>query len=270
MLEKELEIAMHAAREAGTRIEHYVEEGFTVSYKGDNSHVTEADQASDRCISSILRKVFPEDGILTEETEESHKSPGRTNKERIWIVDPLDGTEDFTLGTGLYAVHIGLAIQGETILGVVYSPTHKVMYSAVKGQGAYANSERMHVGNTDNISEAALVVSRKTSRNGLGELVQRMPTKDKYISGSCGLKMCGIADPEKRTAVGERQYDVFFCKGDKEWDTCAPQIILEEAGGKVTDFLGNLLTYNKVDVYNRNGVLATNGKIHEQALAYLR
>ena len=145
-LEHELDVAMNLARRAGDVIMQYYHTGVAVDRKNGDEPVTAADRAADDLIVTGLRVEFPGDGLLTEESEDD---PSRLEKDRVWIVDPLDGTTEFIDETGEFAVQIALAIFGQPMVGVVYQPTSKQLFYAVRGQGAYqksCNCRRGHEG----------------------------------------------------------------------------------------------------------------------------
>lgn len=270
MLKKELETAVSLARQAGDLILDFYAKGFEIEEKLgiDNflEPVTIADRLSSKLIVEGLQKTFPEDGILSEEEIDDAKN--RTSKNRVWMIDPIDGTQGFVDKNGDFAVQIGLAENGEPILGVVLLPFHNLLYFAEKGKGAFmvennSSPKQLYVSAKTNFSEMNLAVSRNhlspkmsvvTKDLGIGKVVHR---------GSVGLKIGLIA---------QQICDLYIhlSPHTKFWDTCAPQIILEEAGGKLTDLFGEKIRYDLPDVQNHNGVLATNSKSHEKIVSELK
>ena len=270
MLSKELETAIALARKAAGLIMDFYEKGFEIEEKLgiDNflEPVTIADRLSSKLIVEGLQKTFPEDGILSEEEIDDAKN--RTSKNRVWMIDPIDGTQGFVDKNGDFAVQIGLAENGEPILGVVLLPFHNLLYFAEKGKGAFmvennSSPKQLYVSAKTNFSEMNLAVSRNhlspkmsvvTKDLGIGKVVHR---------GSVGLKIGLIA---------QQICDLYIhlSPHTKFWDTCAPQIILEEAGGKLTDLFGEKIRYDLPDVQNHNGVLATNSKSHEKIVSELK
>jgi 3'(2'), 5'-bisphosphate nucleotidase len=261
-LERELDLAVRLARRAGATIMDYYRKDVAVDYKAGREPVTVADQAADRIISEGLRSAFPGDGLLTEESEDDSV---RLEKERVWIVDPLDGTTEFIEETGEFAVQIALAIRGRPVLGVVYQPVQDLLFHARRGHGAYQDrnnlSTPLHVSAVADPEQMCLVASRnrysdlvEAGRQALGiQRVQRV--------GSVGLKVGllarGICDLYLATTV---------CK---EWDLCAPHALLEEAGGVLTDLYGETIVYNKPDVNECRGLVGSNGLAHAQILESL-
>jgi 3'(2'), 5'-bisphosphate nucleotidase len=233
-----------------------------VDHKSPEEPVTAADHAADTIIIAGLRSAFPEDGLLTEESDDDLS---RLHKERVWIVDPLDGTTEFIAETGEFSVQIALAIAGQPVLGVVYQPAGGRLFHAVQGQGAYQiqNGQRMrlHVSNETDPARMCLVASRshysgliEAARQALGiEMVSQL--------GSVGLKV-GL--------VARGECDLYLATTvSKEWDLCAPHAVLLEAGGILTNLCGEPLVYNKRDVRECKGLVASNGAAHTRILAIL-
>ncbi len=269
MLEKELEIAVASARAAGAIILDYYEKGFEIEEKilDDNfsEPVTIADRAASRLIVENLIEEFPDDGILSEE-EFDDKS--RLDKQRVWIIDPLDGTQGFVNHNGDFAVQIGLAEQGEAILGVIFLPLEDVLYFAVKGEGAWmieAGSPAQALKVSDKIDFGAmnLAVSRNHRSPKMNEVFKAFGLKSETRRGSVGLKI-GL--------IVRQICDLYIhlSPRTKHWDTCAPEVVLKEAGGDLTDLFGDRIVYNTADFQNHNGVLATNGTAHIEAIEKLK
>ena len=258
----ELEVALGLAHEAGALIMGYYQTGLPVDLKAGDEPVTAADRAADSLIADGLRAAFPDDGRLTEEAEDDLS---RLNKERVWIVDPLDGTAEFISETGEFSVQIALTLAGEAVLGVVYQPAKGRLFHAVQGQGAYQVHEgkttRLHVSAQSDPAQMCLVASRShyspfvdLARQALGiDKVNRI--------GSVGLKVGLVA----RAAC-----DLYLATTvSKEWDLCAPHALLLEAGGVLTNLCGESLVYNKRDVTECTGLIASNGLAHAQIVETL-
>lgn len=265
MFESELETACRIAREAGTVIlEHYAREIIAEEKLGvDNFYepVTAADRAASRLIVKGLADAFPDDAVLSE--EEKDDAPKRMSKKRAWIVDPIDGTAGFVKKDGDFAVHIGLAEAGEPIVGVVYLPFHDVMYHAATGQGAIVikgeSSSPLQVSQMSDFARMKLAVTRHHWSTKMNRLIKDFGFRQTCRRGSVGLKIGLIA---------EATCDIYIhlSARTKLWDTCAPQIILEEAGGRLTDIFGSRMRYDIEDLQNHNGILATNGAAHDEAV----
>ena len=262
--DRELRVALDLAREAGAAIlEHYdgplhIEEK---NYDDDLEPVTQADKLANELIVSRLTAEFPNDGILA---EESVDTAHRLDKSRVWMVDPLDGTSGFIDGNGDFAVQIGLAEEGECVVGVVYQPLTGVLYRAVIGQGTWIERpdyapERVSVSMQRSVPEMRLAASRSHRSPRMNRVVREFGFKEEVRRGSVGIKI-GL--------IVEQQCDVYIhlSPRTKQWDTCAPQLILTEAGGELTDLFGAPLSYNVADVQNRNGLVASNGASHEMII----
>ena len=264
----ELAVAIELAREAGALLLDYYKTPFQVDHKDDAGHdepVTEADRAANELIVSRLGHEFPDDGILA---EESIDTAHRLQRERVWLIDPMDGTNSFVSRNGDFAVQIGLAISGDAVLGVVYQPLPAVLYRATRGGGAWAERpgeqiERLSVSNTTNAGEMILASSRSHRSARMDMVISAFGFKDEVRRGSVGIKMGLIA---------ERRADTYIhlSPRTKQWDACGPEAILNEAGGRVTDLFGEPLRYNAERVQNPNGIVATNGAAHEMVIENLR
>jgi 3'(2'), 5'-bisphosphate nucleotidase len=269
MYEKELEIAEGLARKAGAVILDFYAKEIVAEQKlsVDNLYepVTEADRAASRVIVDGLQEAFPDDAILSE--EEKDDPIARLTKKRVWIVDPIDGTAGFVKKDGDFAVHIGLAVDGEPILGVVYLPNFDFLYFAVRGQGSFVNKSgeinKLEVSNKHEIPELAIALTRHHWSKKMDRVLQHFQFREMSRRGSVGLKI-GL--------ITETECDIYIHLGGrtKLWDTCAPQIILEEAGGRLTDIFGSKYRNDIEDLQNHNGILASNGVSHDEVIKRLR
>lgn len=265
---RELQVAVELARAAGAvLLEHYYSP-FLVEQKinalDELEEVTAADREANELIVGRLQAEFPEDGILAEESTDTDR---RLEKDRVWLIDPMDGTKNFIARDGDFAVQIGLAIGGESILGVVYQPTRKVLYRAVRGGGAWIEDEdnaaaRMSVSKQTKPAEMVLASSRSHRSPRMEQVVNAFGFKKEMRRGSVGVKVGLIA---------EQQADLYLhlSPSTKQWDTCGPEAILAEAGGRLTDLFGLPLRYNGVRIDNQNGIVATNGAAHEMVIENL-
>lgn len=265
-LHRELEVAVDLARQAGATIMRYYRTGLIADRKNGDEPVTEADQAADRLIAAGLRAAFPEDGLLTEESDDDLD---RLNRERVWIVDPLDGTTEFIAETGDFAVQIGLTRNGRPVLGVVYQPTEGQLFFAAASAGAFCvqNGQVTRLSVTAQIdpSKMCLVASRSHQSSFVEAARQVLGIRSTRRVGSVGLKVGLLARGE---------CDLYLATTvSKEWDTCAPDAILREAGGKLSNLCGEELRYNKPDITACTGLIGSNALAHGQivrALAPLR
>ena len=270
MLDKELETAIALARLAGRRIlEFYALEIITEQKIGaDNKTepVTIADKTASRIIVEGLSEKFPGDAILSE--EETDDADDRLIGKRVWMIDPIDGTWGFIKKDGDFGVQIGLTKDGEAILGVVFLPAHNHMFYASKGEGAFLieNGEepkRLEVSGKTDFSKMRLASSRNHRSPKMYQIIETFGFEKEIQRGSVGLKVGLIA---------EQIADLYIhlSPRTKFWDTCAPQVILEQAGGRMTDIFGFPLRYDIRDVQNHNGILASNGAAHDAAVKNLR
>jgi 3'(2'), 5'-bisphosphate nucleotidase len=270
MLKNELEVAIKLARQAGTSILGYCSSGFVTEEKigADNfsEPVTIADRTASEIIVAGLSSAFPDDGILSEELPDNDE---RLTKERVWIIDPLDGTKGFIEGNGDFAVQIGLAIGGQSVLGVVHLPYYDSLYFATKGCGAFQikdelDASRLRCESKASLSEMTIAVSRHHPSAKMIGIIKEFGIERKVERGSVGLKVGLITD---------HICDLYihFSPRTKHWDTCAPEIIIKEAGGNLTDLFGRNILYNTPDVQNHNGVLASSGvDVHENLVNRMR
>lgn len=259
--DQELRIAVDLARAAGKTILAQYEEPLRVEQKNlddDVEPVTQADRMANELIVNGLKAEFPKDGILAEESIDTER---RLSKSRVWMVDPLDGTNGFIDGNGDFAVQIGLVENGEPVVAVVYLPLSRLLYRAVSGTGSWIErpqreTERATVSGTDTFALMRLAASRSHRSPRMNRVVQSFGFREEVQRGSVGIKV-GL--------LVEQECDVYIhlSPRTKQWDTCAPQLILTEAGGRLTDLFGKPLNYNVPDVNNRNGLVASNGAVHE-------
>jgi len=267
--EREIQVATELARSAGAVLLKHYSSPFLVEQKVNASNeleeVTAADREANELIVGRLQNEFPGDGILAEESTDNEH---RLNKDRVWLIDPMDGTKNFINRDGDFAVQIGLSVEGQSVLGVVYQPTRNVLYRAVRNQGTWLEAGengavRLTVSNLTNPSEMVLTSSRSHRSPRMERVVSAFGFKNDLRRGSVGVKIGLIA---------EQQADLYLhlSPGTKQWDTCGPEAILVEAGGRVTDLFGQPLRYNRVRVDNRNGIVATNGAAHEMVIENLR
>ena len=268
-LDREIAVASELARAAGAVLLRHYHSPFLVEQKVNALHemeeVTAADREANDLIVQRLSEEFPDDGILAEESKDTDR---RLAKERVWMIDPMDGTKNFVQRDGDFAVQIGLTVSGESVLGAVFQPVRDLLYYAVKGCGAWIksgnqNSERMSVSSKANPHEMILASSRSHRSPRMERVVNLFGFKQEVRRGSVGVKI-GL--------ITEQQADLYLqlSPSAKQWDTCGPEIILREAGGRLTDLFGQPLRYNGVRIDNRNGIVATNGAAHEMVIEKLQ
>jgi 3'(2'), 5'-bisphosphate nucleotidase len=232
--------------------------------KAHSDPVTAADLAANQYILDRLQSELGNDqfGYLSEETFQ----PGLTPYPQpfVWIIDPLDGTRDFIQKTGEYAVHIALTQAGRPILSVVVWPEQETLYYATVGGGTYAehrNSEvrRLKVKECSRPEDMRLVISRSHRDERFDALLKRLPQTEQTFVGSVGCKVATILEHR-----AELYLSLTTKSAPKDWDLAAPELILTEAGGRLTHFDLTPLEYNRADVAQWGGFLASSGQNHDE------
>ena len=249
MYQGELVVASQLAREAAEVIRQVYETSFAVVQKaGGAGPVTEADQRANELIVAGLRAAFPADDVVAEES--THLAP-RTR--RVWFVDPLDGTREFVDRNGMFAVHIGLALDGVAVAGVVYAPLTRALWTGALGQpcrfeqgGLRRELKMKPVAKT---SELRLLVSRSHKSKKTERIKQALGITQVREQGSVGLK-CALL------AQGEADLYLHPSPQSSRWDACAPQAVIEAAGGMLVDFAGQPYGYDGRELLNGRGLVA--------------
>ncbi len=238
------------ARGAGAILMKYFNKKHKIEIKPNAGIVTEADKAAEAyLIKNILRK-FPKSSIITEETGEYHG-----DSDLLWITDPLDGTSNYAHGFPWFCVSIGLYSKGMARAGVIYQPFTQELYYAEKGKGAFLNGKRIKVSQTKKLDEALVgtgfYYSKSKSLAAEIKVFQEMNEQTLAVRrpGSAALDLACVASG---------RFDGFWERGLSSWDVAAGFLLVEEAGGKVTDYQGE-----KTSIYD-GYCLATNGRIHER------
>ncbi len=253
MVDKVIQIS----KEAGQIIREGFGKNFGVEYKTNSANlVTDIDKKSEQTIINFIKKEFPSHTVIAEETGRHQNISDYT-----WVVDPLDGTTNFTHGLPIFSVSIGVLKGDEIICGVVYDVMNDVVYSAEKGSGSFKNSDKLSVSRNSNLEESVLVT-------GFPYDISKNPHKaiEKFVSflkaarairrlGSAAIDMCYVA-----SGVFDGFWEVYL----NSWDMAAGKLIIEEAGGLVTDFSGK-----KIDIFS-NQILASNGRVHNSMLEILK
>ncbi|KEF33204.1 inositol monophosphatase [Deinococcus sp. RL] len=237
-LERELDVAAHLAREAGARLLAHLGRGVTAQPKtGADDLVTAADHEASDLILAGLRSAFPEDGLLSEEAADD---PARLRRERVWIVDPIDGTKEFASGSPDYAVSIGLAVGGEPVLGVVYAPATDELFAGAVGMGVTRNGARTGFSDRGEyvVSVSDTEFQRELHAHDLPGMVP---------SGSIALKLARIAGGEA---------DVTFSMSPRsEWDLAGGHALLRALGGDLRRRDGRAIRYNAPRPHLEQGIL---------------
>jgi myo-inositol-1(or 4)-monophosphatase len=245
-----------AALEAGQLMKAHFNSGFRVDNKdGINNLVTEVDHASEKLIMDIIRNEFPDHFILSEEVGEI-----KMDSAYKWIIDPIDGTVNYANGIPICCVSIGIEHEGKMILGAVFNPFIDEFFFAEKGAGAFLNEKPIRVSDKNNVSHSCLVTGFPYTYldmpNGPLEVFGRFIRKGIPVRrlGSAAIDLCWVA---------AGRFDGFYEHKLNAWDSAAGFLLVEEAGGKVTDFEGN--HYSPYQPH----IVATNGKIHDEILNWI-
>ncbi len=242
---------------AGEIIRDGFGKNFQIEYKTNEKNlVTEIDKKSEKTIMDFITKKYPAHAILAEESGEHKK-----DSEYLWVIDPLDGTTNFAHGLPIFSVSIGVMKKNEIIAGAVYDVMQNIFYSAAKGSGAFANDKKINVSSNDVLGLGVLVTGfpydvadnpdnafeRFASLTKQARAVRRL--------GSAAIDFCYVA---------RGVFDGFWEVSLHPWDLCAGKLIVEEAGGLVTDFKGN-----EINIFTKQ-ILASNKKIHQQMVDGLK
>ena len=249
-----LDTAIEAAKEAGEILKEYFETSLEKRLKDDNSIVTVADEKAEARIIEILKRAYPDHGFLGEEFGEQN-----SQAEYVWVIDPLDGTNNFVNGIPIFGASIGLVKNNTPILGVIYNPVTNSMFWAQQGKGAFWNGNRIHVSEQE--ADTAMITIGTSSKPKDKKLVRDYFTRSaQYVKsvrylGSAVLELAYLA---------RGGTEGFISVGTKKWDYAAGTLLVLEAGGTITDFHGDPWDLNK------NYFIASNGIAHEQLLALIK
>lgn len=266
-LAREIEVALAVARRASALILEIYATPFTVELKGPDDPVTRADREANTLICAALAEAFPDDAIVAEESAPATPAEAGllVRRPRVWFVDPIDGTRELASRNGEFAVMIGLAIDGRAALGVVLMPTLGQALVGVVGGEAFceeADGARrpLRVSTVSDPREARLMVSRSHRPRLVEPVIERLGITRTVPCGSVGVKVA-------RIVLGEADLYVHGGRGAKRWDACAPEAILIAAGGRFTDIEGEPIDYACADLALDNGLVASNGALHDVVLA---
>lgn len=252
-----LQIAKKLAHDAGMMALEYQKKGFKIEQKeGVNNFVTEADKACEKLIIDTIKHNFPTDSILSEETGEI-----KGESEFKWIVDPIDGTSNFAHNLPIFGISIGLVKNGKPIAGVVEVPGLGETYWALEGQGAYLNNKKISVSKSSQIKNGLFATGFPYSRAEKYE--KNMELWNTFYKESHGVRRIGAASVDLCFLAAGR-FDGYWEFDLKPWDIAAGKIILEEAGGAITNTDGTLLDPK------RGSLLASNGLLHQQMLQIMK
>ncbi len=247
-LSHELKLAERAAREAGDIIMALYGKDYQIREKGKGQPVTTADLEANAKIQEIILGGFPNDGWLSEESQDD---PARLSNSRVWVIDPIDGTREFIQGVPQFAVSIGLVIDGSPAVGVVYNPAEEKCFVAARGVGAKLNESPIKVSSRKDPWGARLLVSRSERPRRFRPFMDRYQVEP---IGSIAYRLGLVA--------GGNGDGTITLHPVSEWDICAGALIVEEAGGVVVDGDGRSLAFNKA-VPTYRGLVASNGSLIE-------
>ena len=254
LFRRSLETARRAARTAGEIIREKSGTAFRVDRKGAADLVTEVDLAAERAVIAVISDEFPSHRIAAEES-----GRGKGDSEFRWWIDPIDGTTNFVHGYPFYSVSIALEFRGEIAAGVVYDPVRDEMFEALKSAGARLNGREIRVSPVSDLSDALLATGFPYDRSDRG---RALAVTAGLLPRIQGLRRAGSAALDLAYVAAGR-LDGFWEGGLKPWDTAAGRLLVEEAGGKVSDFAGGGFDLN------RGEIAATNGKIHRELISGL-
>jgi myo-inositol-1(or 4)-monophosphatase len=250
-LEEYLALAMEAARRAGVVLEQW-RNRFEIREKGRFDLVTNADHEAQEAIAELVRKRYPEHGFLGEESRQAPTlRPGATDQP-LWIVDPLDGTTNYVHDCPVYAVSIGVEVAGELVVGVIYDPDRKELFSAAKGQGAWLNGRRLRTTRHERLEQALLSTGFPPDLRGQEHTLASwhhfsLRTQSLRRTGSTALNLAYVA---------AGRHDGFWTYQAHPWDAAGGVVLIREAGGAVTNLDGS-----DYDLYTLD-LLASNGPLH--------
>jgi len=257
----ETRLTIKAAIEAGKAVMELYDYPISSTLKNDNEPVTEADIKSNEIIQKII-SVF-DYPILS---EESRDAASRFDSKKIWIIDPLDGTTDYIKKTGEFTIMISLVEGNRPILGVIYWPIKDTLYLAQKDQGAFQSSSgnwsKLSVSNVSELTKCRVVGSRYHISVQEQNLLKHLNVSQ-FTSKGSSLKVVDVSSGNA---------DLYFTMTNKikQWDTCASYCLITEAGGKMTDMFGNDLEYKAEKLNHENGLLVSNGLIHNGVISIYR
>ncbi len=259
---REIDIARASALEAAALVVRLKARPLDVQHKTGGEPVSNADLESSALIVKRLHEAFPGDAILSEELPDDGT---RLHNPRVWMIDPIDGTRDFLRGESGYVVMIGLCYEGRPLVGAVAQPDTGAIWLGAAGVGAWKEASdgtraRLAVSTVDAANQIRLVSSKSHRSDYYRRFCGLLGITDEISLGSVGLKVSTIAEAAR---------DLYVYPGSqtKIWDSCAPEAILFAAGGRITDSDGIPLSYLKAGLENPRGVVASNGRVHDQALA---
>ena len=254
-----LNFAIQTARDAGRLLAERFGRTLQIINKSELDLVTESDLASERLIIDRIKTYHPRHAILAEESGASAPRDHEPKSEWRWIIDPLDGTTNYAHGYPCFCVSMGLEREGKMEVGVIYDPLRDEMFTAERGQGASLNGRRIQVSPASNLSGALLCTGFPYDVRERSEFARHFTN---FIMNAQGVRRDGAAALDLAYVAAGR-FDGFWEEGLKPWDVAAGVLIIEEAGGRVSNYAGepfNIFT---------PPIVASNGLLHEQMMRVL-
>ena len=253
-----LNLAIKAARAAGALTLKYYGGKYDVGEKSYDNPVTPADMEADACLKKMLLESCPDCGWLSEETVDA---PRRLSCKKVWIVDPIDGTKEFVEEVPEYAVSVALVEDGVPAVGVIYNPPRDELFAAIRDGGTFLNGRRVFCTDAERLDQASLIVSRSETRRG--EIDPFHPhLKEVRPVGSVAYKLAQIA-------AGAADLNISV-QPKNEWDVCAGDLLVREAGGQMFDLKGKVRRYNQTNPLIEGGLVAANPLLAQAALEMIR
>jgi len=249
-----LEVAVQAAEEAGKILVAHFRSEKEIRHKGKGNLVTQVDILSEKCIVELLKREYPDHSILSEESHSSTPVAGYT-----WIIDPLDGTNNYVFGISFFCTNIALAKDGDIVLGVTYDPLRKELFRAEKGQGAYLNDSAIHVSKESSLGASLVGLDLGYSDERGKELLDI--TSNLWGHVHC-LRIMGSASLGLAYVACGR-VNLYFHRFVYPWDIASGLLLIREAGGEVTDWEGKPATSQDEQI------IASNRELHQELTGYL-
>ncbi len=255
-MEKKLRLIKEIAVEAGKILMGWFGKEFEIRSKKGGELVTTADVESEKFIVGALRERYSDIGVIAEESNFKE-----WEKEELFIVDPLDGSNNFAYGIPFFSISIAYQLKNELILGVVYDPVHKELFTCLKGSGAMLNGKPIKVSAREKLSDSMLATGFPYIRKSKED--SNIPEFSCFLMKTRGLRRLGSAALDL-AFVASGRFDGFWEKSLKPWDISAGGLLVLEAGGRVSNF------YNNEWDNMKDHIIASNGKIHEEMIEVIK